>query len=413
MKTIWRSQFKKLLCHFSRTLPPDRLGLFVLIQYSTSEQVRRTLFEKKVHAVVGKKIPIFSIIYGSGAFIVSTLRFFRWVMSPGSRDIFLSHGRANNSRETLNFCLVDFCDQRACNLNTLEVCFSKRNCELLYIVILLVSTLKRQVYREQFSGFTNFFDLVESSFELELDRGAIYRDFCFLTAQKEVFEAILSKVNVQRVCVIDRSDKMGVLQACNEFYTPIIEIGHGTPCPMKFNYDFPARVQQLLEIDLYISFFKTVDFEKFVLSFSKQFLEVVNPNIIHKNIPSGVNDVMIVGQSDFFDHFRDILVIVKQFPGRLFYFKPHPSDCSDYGKEIKDLNNVIILPRESSWFYENLPKVALVVGWYSTCLVEAQLSGWKVLCLPGGGEVEANLSKLFGIQSVSYAELSELLGSRA
>lgn len=230
-------------------------------------------------------------------------------------------------------------------------------------------------------------------------------------AMYKIYNFLLRLYKPSKIHFSDRSDKFPLILACKKQKIQMIEYQHGLPLELKFNYDFGDFNKELFS---HITFKYCYPNKRYtaVLSRLGMKLKLVNSriskvknNTISKN--RGPKNILIVMQSDFFNTVSGISF--DRYSHLQFYIKPHPSENIHQYSDLGRYSNIEILPSSSEAFYEFLPSADIVVGFYSTALVESSILGKRCIAISEYDELTEQMAAIFNIVQLRKADfISEL-----
>ena len=250
------------------------------------------------------------------------------------------------------------------------------------------------------------------TFNLKQDsENAVTRHASHQYAMYEIYNLILKLYKPSIIHFSDRSDKFPLILACKKQKIQMIEYQHGLPLELKFNYDFGRLNKKLFS---HVTFKYCFPSERYTAVLSRLGMKLSKVNsrvstVKNYRIPNnlGCKNILVVMQSDFFSTVNAINF--SQYSHLRFYIKPHPSEDINQYTELGGYSNVEILPSSSEVFYEFLPSADIVVGFYSTALVESSILGKRCIAISEDDELTEQMGAIFNISQVKKTDfISEL-----
>ena len=228
----------------------------------------------------------------------------------------------------------------------------------------------------------------------------------------KIYRFILFIYSPTRIHFSDRSDKYPLILASRKAKIPMVEYQHGLPLEKKFNYDFGYLNEKLFS---HILFKYCFDSPKYVEALKRLGMKLAHvksrvaltSSFFSERDSSAKKNVIILMQPEFYDIIQKLRY--DHIRSANFLIKPHP--CEDVNKysELRKYSHVKILSSESNILYEVLPTVDIVIGFYSTALVEAKLLNKKCYAVSNFDELGGQIAEIFDIEEVALNDIFKII----
>lgn len=232
-------------------------------------------------------------------------------------------------------------------------------------------------------------------------------------AMYQIYYILLKIFKPPLVHFSDRSDKFPLILACKKRKIPMVEYQHGLPLQMKFNYDFGVLNKQLFS---HITFKYCYPIKRYIEVLSRLGMKLIpidsrlmkyNYDPIKKK--QSQKNILIIMQSEFYD-------VISEFdfakhPLANFQIKPHPAEDACHYAHLQRFKNIEVLSSKSEVFYQCLPNADVVIGFYSTALVEASILNKRCVAISGDDELSLQLATIFKIRQIKMEDIQLEMGS--
>lgn len=228
----------------------------------------------------------------------------------------------------------------------------------------------------------------------------------------KIYRFILFIYSPTRIHFTDRSDKYPLILASRKAKIPMVEYQHGLPLEKKFNYDFGYLNEKLFSHILFKYCYNSPKYVEVLkrlgmkLTHVKSRIELLSPYFSAYEA-SVKKNVLILMQSDFYDIIYRLRY--NDFRSVNFLIKPHPAEDVTKYSALKKYSHVEVLQSDSNILYKVLPTSDIVIGFYSTALVEAKLINKKCYAVLNNEELGGQLADIFDIDQISLHDLPELI----
>lgn len=285
---------------------------------------------------------------------------------------------------------------------------SRKTLNLNAIVRFAANFLKVLFFRSIQKFDNNILPIYARSFNLNYERlNEVSNHALHQYAMYKIYNFILIVFSPSIVHFSDRSDKFPLILACRKQKVQMIEYQHGLPLEFKFNYDFGDFNKNLFSHITFKYHFQNRRYAD-VLSRLGMNLSLANKSLMQlkshskKKKPKPKN-IMIVMQSEFFKIISEI--DFDRYSFATFFIKPHPSEEEGQYLHLRNFQNVEILSPASEVFYEYLPSVDVVIGFYSTALVESSILNKRCIAISDFDELTKQMVDIFNIKQINMEGL--------